>query len=78
MRAHSQHYADGDEEVLPIWSGRFDAPDPEKLKFHSPKLGGKTLGEELGECCLLAAASDREQWPWSSSRVPPLCACAGR
>lgn len=47
VRAHSQHYVDGDEEVLPIWSGRFDAPDPEKLKFHSPKLGGKTLGEEL-------------------------------
>lgn len=47
MRAHGQHFADGDEEVLPIWSGRFDAPDPEKIKFHSPKLGGKTLGEEL-------------------------------
>jgi hypothetical protein len=46
VRAHGQHYADGDEEVLPIWSGRFEAPDPAKLKRSAP-LGGKTLGEEL-------------------------------
>lgn len=81
VRAHSQHYADGDEEVLPIWSGRFDAPDPEKLKFHSPKLGGKTLGEELGECRLLLA---RRQAAESGAALEqhqnprPRCACAGR
>lgn len=44
VRAHG---ADEDEP-LPIWSGRFEAPDPTKL-HPTAKLGGKTLGEELGE-----------------------------
>jgi hypothetical protein len=42
VRAHG---ADEDEP-LPIWSGRFEAPDPTKL-HPTAKLGGKTLGEEL-------------------------------
>lgn len=42
MKAH-----DEDEAVLPIWSGRFVEVDPEKVHHNAPKLGGKTLGEEL-------------------------------
>jgi hypothetical protein len=46
VRAHG---SDEDEAVLPIWSGRMPETDPEKLKWHSARLGGKTLGEELGK-----------------------------
>lgn len=42
VKAHEE------EEVLPIWSGRVEVPDPETL-HRGPMLGGKTLGEELGE-----------------------------
>lgn len=41
VRAHEE------EDVLPIWSGRLEAPDPAKV-HHTRNLGGKTLGEELG------------------------------
>ena len=52
VRAHGADDDDDDDDaVLPIWSGRIPEADPEKVKFHSARLGGKTLGEELGECC---------------------------
>jgi hypothetical protein len=63
VRAHG---ADEDEAVLPIWSGRMPESDPEKLKWHSARLGGKTLGEELGELHKAAGASEH-------CLVPRLC-----
>lgn len=77
MRAHG---ADDDDAVLPIWSGRIPEADPEKVKFHSARLGGKTLGEELGEllcelllCELLLMLLDtityRLGWPALQQRL---------
>eukprot|EP00878_Enallax_costatus_P000596 GHUV01000696.1.p1 GENE.GHUV01000696.1~~GHUV01000696.1.p1 ORF type:complete len:145 (+),score=27.10 GHUV01000696.1:449-883(+) len=40
VKAHEE------EDILPIWSGRVEVPDPEKLP-QGQRLGGKTLGEEL-------------------------------
>jgi hypothetical protein len=48
VKAHEED----EVEFLPIWTGRLPELDPEKVpKGHN--LGGKTLGEELGECKLL-------------------------
>lgn len=80
VRAHGQHFADGDEEVLPIWSGRFEAPDPAKLKRSAP-LGGKTLGDELGErlcschvdelcsCCKWCLGLSNDSWAQPPHRL---------